>query len=170
NLLLLDEPTNHLDIPAQEILQDVLANFDGTVILVSHDRYLIDALATQIWEIDPEDHRLYVFKGTYTEYRTQQEKAEIAPIVQEDTTEKVNYAQQKKDRNRARNEDRRRLERIKEIETLISIVETKRNSLAEKLENPPPDPNKIRKLAEEYEQAETRLNQLMEEWGNLQEE
>jgi ATP-binding cassette subfamily F protein 3 len=51
NLLLLDEPTNHLDIPAQEVLQNVMADFDGTIILVSHDRYLIDALGTQIWEI-----------------------------------------------------------------------------------------------------------------------
>ena len=169
NLLLLDEPTNHLDIPAQEILQDVLANFDGTVILVSHDRYLIDALATQIWEIAADDHRLNVFKGTYTEYRTQQEKLET-PIVQEDTVERVNYTQQKRERNRARNEDRRRQERLHEIETLISIVETKRNSLAEKLEKPPSDPGKIKKLAEEYEQAEIRLNELMEEWGSLHEE
>ncbi len=172
NLLLLDEPTNHLDVPAQEILQDVLANFDGTVILVSHDRYLIDALATQIWEIDPEDHRLNVFKGTYTEYRTQKERTnEPLPALAEETpAERANFAQQKKDRNRARNEDRRRQERLKEVETLISIVETKRNSLAEKLENPPPDPGKIRKLAEEYEQAEKRLNELMEEWGSLHEE
>ncbi len=51
NLLLLDEPTNHLDIPAQEILEAVLADFPGTILLVSHDRYLIDALATQIWSV-----------------------------------------------------------------------------------------------------------------------
>ena len=49
NLLLLDEPTNHLDIESQEVLQEVLSNFNGTILLVSHDRYLIDALATQIW-------------------------------------------------------------------------------------------------------------------------
>jgi ATPase subunit of ABC transporter with duplicated ATPase domains len=48
NLLLLDEPTNHLDLPSQEVLQAILAGFNGTILLVSHDRYLIDALATQI--------------------------------------------------------------------------------------------------------------------------
>jgi ATP-binding cassette subfamily F protein 3 len=69
NLLLLDEPTNHLDIPSQEMLQNVLAEFDGTIILVSHDRYLIDALATQVWEIDKEQATLRVFEGTYSEYR-----------------------------------------------------------------------------------------------------
>jgi ATPase subunit of ABC transporter with duplicated ATPase domains len=50
-LLLLDEPTNHLDIPAREALQEVLENFQGTILLVSHDRYLIDRLATQIWDL-----------------------------------------------------------------------------------------------------------------------
>jgi ATP-binding cassette subfamily F protein 3 len=66
NLLLLDEPTNHLDIPAREALQEVLENFNGTVLLVSHDRYLIDRLATQIWEI--KDHKLQIFHGSYREY------------------------------------------------------------------------------------------------------
>ena len=51
NFLVLDEPTNHLDIPAQEALQEVLEDFTGTILLVSHDRYLIDRLATQIWEL-----------------------------------------------------------------------------------------------------------------------
>ncbi len=73
NLLLLDEPTNHLDIPAQEVLQNVMADFDGTIILVSHDRYLIDALGTQIWEIDKDESQLVVFQGTYSEYRDDQD-------------------------------------------------------------------------------------------------
>jgi ATP-binding cassette subfamily F protein 3 len=80
NFLLLDEPTNHLDIPAREALQAVLEGFSGTILLVSHDRYLIDRLATQIWEIhdprsaggDPRsaggDNKLDVFRGTYREF------------------------------------------------------------------------------------------------------
>ena len=66
NLLLLDEPTNHLDIPSQEILQAVLAQFDGTIILVTHDRYLVNRLANQIWEI--EEGQMLVFKGRYEDY------------------------------------------------------------------------------------------------------
>ncbi|MGD2078900.1 MAG: ABC-F family ATP-binding cassette domain-containing protein, partial [Chloroflexota bacterium] len=60
NFLLLDEPTNHLDIPAQEMLQAVLESFDGTILLVTHDRYLVDHLATQLWLL--EDDHLRVFE------------------------------------------------------------------------------------------------------------
>jgi ATP-binding cassette subfamily F protein 3 len=66
NLLLLDEPTNHLDLPAQEVLQAGLEQFEGTLLLVSHDRYLVDRLATQVWEL--RDGRLRVFPGPYAEY------------------------------------------------------------------------------------------------------
>ena len=86
NLLLLDEPTNHLDIPSQEILQEVLQDYQGTILLVSHDRYLIDALGTQIWEIEPDEAAMRIFAGTYTEYRTQREaeKAALAEARQQD--------------------------------------------------------------------------------------
>jgi len=66
NLLVLDEPTNHLDIPAQEALQEVLETFEGTILMVTHDRYLVDRLATQIWAV--EDGQMRVFHGTYREY------------------------------------------------------------------------------------------------------
>jgi ATP-binding cassette subfamily F protein 3 len=73
NLLLLDEPTNHLDIPSQEVLQEVLADYAGTILLVSHDRYLIDALGTQIWEIEPDESTLRLFEGIYSQYKTEQD-------------------------------------------------------------------------------------------------
>ncbi|MCB0215378.1 MAG: ABC-F family ATP-binding cassette domain-containing protein [Caldilineae bacterium] len=66
NLLLLDEPTNHLDIPAQEMLEAALEAFEGTVILVSHDRYLVQRLASQIWAV--EDGRLRIHPWGYAEY------------------------------------------------------------------------------------------------------
>lgn len=66
NFLLLDEPTNHLDIPAQEVLQNVLEGFDGTILLVSHDRYLVDRLATQIWEL--RGGHLRIYESSYANY------------------------------------------------------------------------------------------------------
>ncbi|HET9914112.1 MAG TPA: ABC-F family ATP-binding cassette domain-containing protein, partial [Anaerolineales bacterium] len=79
NLLLLDEPTNHLDISSQEVLQSVLDAYQGTILLVSHDRYLVDALATQIWEINPDESQMTVFKGTYSLMKEEREK-EVARL------------------------------------------------------------------------------------------
>jgi ATP-binding cassette subfamily F protein 3 len=81
--LLLDEPTNHLDIPAQEVLQSVLEGFSGTMLIVSHDRYLISRLATHIWSIS--DGQLTVFDGTYGAYvgrdgRARPDKSEPSPL------------------------------------------------------------------------------------------
>lgn len=64
NFLLLDEPTNHLDLPAQEVLETVLTEYDGTILLISHDRYLVNQLATEIWEL--RDGYLRVVAGNYT--------------------------------------------------------------------------------------------------------
>ena len=72
NFLLLDEPTNHLDIPAQEMLQSALEAFSGTVLLVTHDRYLVNRLATQIWDL--RDGRLRVFNGSYQDFLAQRDR------------------------------------------------------------------------------------------------
>ena len=118
NLLLLDEPTNHLDIPAQEALQNVLADFDGTIILVSHDRYLIDALGTQIWEIQKESADLEVFQGAYSGYRAYQEsQSSSATMVADENSQKVSsYQQDRVAKNRALAKERRRQNRLGEIE------------------------------------------------------
>ena len=71
NLLLLDEPTNHLDLPAQEVLQEALQQFDGTILLVTHDRYLVSKLATQIWALEgspKQGYHLRIHEGDYQSY------------------------------------------------------------------------------------------------------
>ncbi len=80
NLLLLDEPTNHLDIDSREVLQQALKEYKGTIVLVSHDRYLIQAVATQIWEI--REGALRVYAGNYERYRAQreQERSATSPV------------------------------------------------------------------------------------------
>src|SRR3989475_8947026 len=76
NLLILDEPTNHLDLQSRQFLEEVLGEFEGTLLFVSHDRYFIDSLATKVWVI--EDGVLIPYMGNYTEYRTRKQ-----PIVLE---------------------------------------------------------------------------------------
>ena len=166
NLLLLDEPTNHLDIPSQEILQEVLAEFGGTILLVSHDRYLIDALATQIWEIDQEMHTLKVFKGTYTEYHALQEAQREADKVNAEIV-RVQTRQKSPSTPRPTGEERRRQNRLKELEDQITALESQLDSLSRKLEIPPSDPAKVHKLGNEYVRVQTELDELMEEWGRL---
>ena len=76
NFLMLDEPTNHLDIHSVDLLVEALNKYEGTIVLVSHDRYFISRIANKIWEI--EDHKIREFKGTYAEYEDWKERKEKA--------------------------------------------------------------------------------------------
>ena len=164
NLLLLDEPTNHLDIPSQEILQEVLDEFQGTILLVSHDRYLIDALATQIWEIDEEKGILRTFKGSYSQYHQQQEAERL--VEKEIGGTKLHGSEVPK-RPKVSAEDRQKQKRVKEVEALIAQLEVDLAALAHRLENPPQDSAKVQKLGLEYVRVQEELEILMEEWGDL---
>jgi ATP-binding cassette subfamily F protein 3 len=166
NFLLLDEPTNHLDIPSQEILQDVLAGFQGTILIVSHDRYLIDALATQIWEIDEARGLLHTFKGTYSQYKAEQEARREAEKALLEAQAKVKEPPARKPRPSSQR--RRQEARLLELENLIAGLEAELSQLARKLENPPADPAKVHKLGNEYVRLQRELDALMEEWAALQ--
>jgi ATP-binding cassette subfamily F protein 3 len=164
NLLLLDEPTNHLDIPSQEILQGVLDEFQGTILLVSHDRYLIDALATQIWEIDEARGILRTFKGSYSLYHAHLEAERLAEkeVSGESTAEKEITRKPV-----ASAEDRRKRARLQEVEALIDQLEDDLAALGHRLENPPADAAKVQKLGNEYVRVQKELESLMDEWGEL---
>jgi ATP-binding cassette subfamily F protein 3 len=167
NLLLLDEPTNHLDIPSQEILQEVLGEYHGTILLVSHDRYLIDALATQIWEIDHDERALRVFRGNYSEQRAQKEAQRLA-------AERVSAERQVAEA-RARPEPRqqlspyRRRARLAELEARIEALETQLAALARQLETPPADLSQVHRLGEDYVRTQAEVNALLVEWEGLHE-
>lgn len=166
NLLLLDEPTNHLDIPSQEILQEVLADYQGTILLVSHDRYLIDALSTQIWEIVPGQTALQAFEGTYSQYRAEQDKKQQEQALI--TAGQREAGAHPKVRPAAlSSEVRRARKRIKEVEGLISTLEGELATISRKLERPPDDPGKVLKLGQEYVHLQNELEKLMQEWEQL---
>jgi len=174
NLLLLDEPTNHLDIPSQEVLQSVLTDFDGTAILVSHDRYLIDALATQVWEIDRIERMLKVFEGTYSEYRERPQvqagadtASDAAPRdARRQKREAFRKARTAKNRELA--QERRRLARLAEVRARIAAIEAELAETGATLAHPPPDRARIQRAAEAYMRAEQELEALMEELEHLE--
>jgi ATP-binding cassette, subfamily F, member 3 len=164
NFLLLDEPTNHLDIPGQEILQQVLTEFAGTILMVSHDRYLIDALATQIWDIDHEARTLQVFKGTFKQYKGEQEELEVhkpavslSPPLEETPAAPVKKPLSKFERQRVQN-------RIDALEDHILALEDQLEELSEKLQNPPSDPDLIQQMGEDYAYLESKLQDSMDAW------
>jgi ATP-binding cassette subfamily F protein 3 len=175
-LLLLDEPTTHLDIPSQEILQEVLADYQGTMLLVSHDRYLIDALATRIWEIQPGQSRsgqslpgqprLQVFEGSYSQYRAYLEEREIEHSGLEEIKSKKAVASKTR-RTSATKLERRRRARLEEIEGLVETLEQQLEVLSRKLENPPVHLAELQKLGVEYVQVQSELDELMSEWEQL---
>jgi ATP-binding cassette, subfamily F, member 3 len=85
NFLMLDEPTNHLDIHSVELLIEALNKYEGSIVLVSHDRYFISKIANKIWEI--EDHKIVEFKGSYAEWLDWKERREAERLKQQKATE-----------------------------------------------------------------------------------
>jgi ATP-binding cassette subfamily F protein 3 len=153
NFLILDEPTNHLDIPSQEILQDVLEEFDGTILLVSHDRYLVNRLAQQIWEL--RDGELIVFKGDYQAY--------LAMLEQEKASGKTE--RQKPQRQPKGNREAAELEAqitalersLAELSGIISAASSAGNTAD------------VERLGKEYMSQQERLNALNEQWDRIAE-
>ncbi len=163
NLLLLDEPTNHLDLPSQEILQSVLSEYKGTILLVSHDRYLIDALATQIWDVLPDDRSLKTFAGTYSEYKSYLNSSTVNAVqIQEKNESKPEYVPDKPAISTWKKK-----KAIADIEKRIAETEKAMGTISHQLANPPPDAAIVQKLGSDYVKLEQEHMQLMMEWGKF---
>jgi ATP-binding cassette, subfamily F, member 3 len=166
NLLLLDEPTNHLDIPSQEVLEAVLDDYTGTILLVTHDRYLIDALATQIWEVEPDESTLTLFEGTYSQRRVERER--LAALHAMEETKEVTIRVARRSADPAAKEERRRIARLQELENKIAALEAELSQVGFRLENPPSDPAKVAQLGKEYQRIQLEMDTWLAEWEQLQ--
>ncbi len=173
NLLLLDEPTNHLDLPAQEVLQSILKDYQGTILLVSHDRYLIDALATQVWEVLPAENRLRVFDGTYTQYKSAlQAEAERLAASFNGAPKAVSahaVEERKSAAGLSKMELKKRQMRLEALEAEISGLEDELAGITRQLESPTQDGSKIQKLGQEYNRLQVAIDERLVEWGELAE-
>jgi ATP-binding cassette, subfamily F, member 3 len=161
NLLLLDEPTNHLDIAARESLQGVLDSFPGTILLVSHDRYLIDRLATQIWEL--RDDKLNVFKGSYREFILRRAAPSSGSKAQQILLPPKPMA---RDNSK---ETRQRMQSLTLIEERIREQESAIQRLSRELEKAgrAGAGDRIQKISWQVAQAQAKLDTLMNEWEKL---
>jgi ATP-binding cassette subfamily F protein 3 len=160
NVLLLDEPTNHLDLDSQEVLQDALADFDGTLLLVTHDRYLVDALATHVWAI--EDNRIVGYEGNYSEFIAQREEVKFRADAEARTA-----AQSAKGKGKVAPDknEKQRQKRIAELEAAIVDHETRLSELSRQLETAKPD--KVAALGSEYARLEHEMQALVDEWAEV---
>jgi ATP-binding cassette, subfamily F, member 3 len=167
NLLVLDEPTNHLDVHSQEMLQAVLADFEGTVLLVSHDRYLIRALGGKVWAI--HDRRLWNFAEGYDAYRGWlAERAAVGPDTERDARAEAHRVTRRAVRQSER-DARRRAEAHAALETEIAALEARLDQIHADLERASrlQKVDSVIELGEAYEQTRAQIEARLAEWVAL---
>lgn len=171
NFLILDEPTNHLDIDSKEVLENALIDFDGTLLFVSHDRYFINRVATQVLELSEEGSTLYL--GDYDYYL--EKKAELealaaaqAEAVPVSSTEEVtsnDYHLQKQNQKELRKITRR----IEQLEAEMEELDKKIQDITETMHSTN-DAADLIQLQSELDQLTVQQEAVMEEWAELSEQ
>jgi len=174
NFLVLDEPTNHLDLQSRQFLEEILGEFEGTLLFVSHDRYFIDSLATKVWVI--EDGVLIPYMGNYSEYRTRKR-----PIVLEFASPQVNIVDKRvskttksggsPSRAGGKKSTKIKIRTVEDVERDIEKAEARVSALEEELSEAArnADATQLTQLSAAYEQARINVEELLVEWEQLSE-
>jgi ATP-binding cassette subfamily F protein 3 len=182
NVLVLDEPTNHLDIPSREALEEALDAYDGTIITISHDRYFLDRVATQILALDGEG-RAEHYEGDYTEYHdwkaarraaraaaeAERERAAAsrpAPRESAGGTRDARADAKSREVKKGRDSKKKGARDSQSVEAEIAEAEKRLAALGEEMSTPESarDASRLARLNEEYAKTEERLRRLYEEW------
>ncbi|WP_036944041.1 ABC-F family ATP-binding cassette domain-containing protein [Pseudobacteroides cellulosolvens] len=167
NFLILDEPTNHLDINSREVLEEALANYEGTILSISHDRYFINKLATRI--LDMDNCSLLDLEGNYDffiDYKNRVKKS--AP----DTSTEVQVSQSKLD-YKAEKEERARIRKLEkrysEIENKIADTEERLKAIDQEMfdESTASDHSRLTDLLDEQIRLNSLLEELYSEWESI---
>jgi len=158
NFLMLDEPTNHLDIHSVDLLVESLNKYEGSLILVSHDRYFISRLANKIWEID--DHKIREFKGTYAEWEDwksrRAKELNAKPIQKAEPEKKEKKVQEQKQQSPDAAKELQKLKsKFKQVEEQLSKLSSRKSELENSLSDPQVygDRNKFIEAEKKYKQA-----------------
>lgn len=168
NVLVLDEPTNHLDIPSRESLENALDEYTGTVIVVSHDRYFLDKIATQMLSFE-RDGSLLQYSGNYTEFhdwKLTRQPSDASPAA---GREIVEAAKLKRQSALSKNEQNRIAARISDIESRIPKLEERSAEIALELSSPDvaADFEGLKTITAEQRKVEAELSELFQEWETL---
>lgn len=170
NVLVLDEPTNHLDLPSKEVLQQALSEYEGTLIIVSHDRYLLDRVPNRIFAI--ENGKLTQYKGGYGDYlkaRAEQGSEKAAPVhTKVDSEQKKQYNRGKEQRR----EDARRRKEYAEAEALIHTLEEELEAAKAEmsLDSVQNDYQRLQELCTLIEEKQQLLDATLDRWLIISEE
>jgi ATP-binding cassette subfamily F protein 3 len=169
NFLILDEPTNHLDIPSTEVLESFLADFQGTVLAVSHDRFFLDKFANKILAFEGTSVREHL--GNYSDYlakRAMEESrvSEVMSVARRDPFEKKDGHQDKKRERPDRPKRRRGTFKVQQIEKQIEALESNLQEIEETMESEThsTDWAKLTSLTKERSELETQLEELYRIW------
>ncbi|MFQ3545511.1 ABC-F type ribosomal protection protein [Halobacillus rhizosphaerae] len=174
NFLVLDEPTNHLDLDSKEVLEAALVDYPGTLLFVSHDRYFINKIATQVVEMQPDATRMFL--GDYDYYvEKKREEYELEQLEEQERQQAAGPEEEPKAKNSfeqdkaAKREERRKNRRIEEIEEEIEQIEAQLEENETLLCDPKvfQDHERSMEITESNEALNTQLEALMEEWESL---
>lgn len=165
NFLLLDEPTNHLDIGSCEALEEALSGYDGTLFVVSHDRYLINRLADKVYALTPQGAELYL--GNYDAYLEKREARQA--IAEKKAAPKQNLYKQRKERDA---ELRKKRAALRRLETEIEENDGAVSELEKNLENPDiaADYEAVARISQEIAELREKADALLMQWTALSEE
>ena len=179
NLLILDEPTNHLDVESIEELEDAIDSYDGTVLLVSHDRALLRTLTTRVWVL--HDCHITDFDGTFSEWEVVSAERRHAASVVAAEEEALRRVQEKKKtirREESKSGDRNQLrtaqKRVEELEGEIQTLEARINEVSRELEDPElytraDGVERASRLGIELDRLKSTLERAIENWGTATE-
>lgn len=170
NLLLLDEPMNHLDVASQETLQAILKEFNGTILLISHDRYLVDAMATQLWIVDPSSRSLEIYAGSYREY-IEKKKAAKRTAEPDGTVAAApkgsNAALPDRKPKRSNNERLRLEKKARALEERITALEEELSGIGAEMNEANLPFERLSALSERYNKVDNDLSAAIDEWSAL---
>ncbi len=168
NVLLLDEPTNHLDMDSREVLEEALADFPGTIIAISHDRYFINRFAEKVWALD--DSGLKEYLGDYDDYFAKVSREEEPDGIYAGMTRTAVEKEKKKSKEEQRLL-REKKEQVKALEKEIADREAEAAGLEERLADPAiwQDPGRAAELTRDYNAMKERIDRLYEQWTGMEE-
>ena len=161
NLLILDEPTNHLDIASREWIEDAVADYEGNLLFVSHDRYFIKQFATRIWML--EDGHITDFRGTFEEFRAARERAKnqaAAPV-------KVEPEKPKKEKPKRPGGTKELEKQVAAAERAVAKAEERQYELSLKAEEVASNYLELQKVYEEQKALEDEIAALYTKWETL---